>query len=496
MPPAPPELLPDAAEALRRRHGPRYRWWVLLTVMIGTMASIMSSTIINVAVPDMSRAFALGQERAQWMAAGFMAAMTVSMLTTPWLLARFGYRRSYIGVTLLLLCGGIGGGLGQSYEWVLSMRVAEGLAAGIMQPIPAIIIMRAFERHEQGRAMGVFGMGVVLAPAVGPSIGGVLVEAFGWRSIFFVVVPLCLAALPMARRFLPDAAPGGVPANAPGVRLDRPGLVLMAVAIVALLNGMVQLHGAGGALPLPGLALLGLAAGCLAAFVALQRRTARPLLNLALFAHRTFAMGGCVAFIYGMALFGSTYLVPVFMQLALRLPPSQAGAVLLPAGFVLAFTIPLAGRLADRLPIHRLVVAGVLLLALSFALMLGVRLGTALWVITLWAVVGRIGLGFVLPSLNLGAIRGLDTSLIAQGASAINFLRQLGGAVGVSLIGIFLEWRLRVHGAGLGVDAEPARQVAAFHESFALLAALTAAASLAAFGMRARPAPPAAEHGS
>ena len=124
------------------------------------------------------------------------------------------------------------------------------------------------------------------------------------------------------------------------------------------------------------------------------------------------------------------------------------------------------------------------------------RLGTALWVITLWAVVGRIGLGFVLPSLNLGAIRGLDPSLIAQGASAINFLRQLGGAVGVSLIGIFLEWRLRVHGAGLGVDAEPARQVAAFHESFALLAALTAAASLAAFGMRARPAPPAAEHGS
>jgi EmrB/QacA subfamily drug resistance transporter len=481
---------PHALEALQQRHGPNYRWWVLVTVMIGTMASIMSSTIVNVAVPDMSRVFALGQERAQWLAAGFMAAMTVSMLTTPWLLARFGYRHTYAGVTLLLLFGGIGGGLARSFDWVLAMRVAEGLAAGIMQPIPAIIIMRAFQPHEQGRAMGVFGMGVVLAPAVGPSIGGVLVEHFGWRSIFFVVVPLCLAALAMARRYLPTSAPGGVPANAAGVRLDHLGLGLIAVSIVALLNGMVQLHGQGGtdALPLHAIALLAVAALAFAAFLVRQRRAAQPLLDLALFGHRTFVMAGCVAFIYGMALFGSTYLVPVFMQVALRLPPSLAGAVLLPAGFVLAVIIPVAGRMADRLPIHWLVTAGLLLLALSFALMLGVDLGTSLWIITLWAAVGRMGLGFVLPSLNLGAMRGLEPALISQGASTINFLRQLGGAVGVSLIGIFLEWRLRVHGAGLAAQADAARQVPAFHESFLLVAFLTAAASLAAWRMR-QPAP-------
>jgi EmrB/QacA subfamily drug resistance transporter len=478
--------LPQTTDALRQRHGPSYRWWVLLTVMIGTMASIMSSTIVNVAVPDMSRVFALGQERAQWMSAGFMAAMTVSMLTTPWLLARFGYRRTYSGVTLLLMLGGIGGGFGRSYEWVLAMRVVEGLSAGIMQPIPAIIVMRAFAAHEQGKAMGVFGMGVVLAPAVGPSIGGVLVEHFGWRSIFFVVVPLCLIALALSRRYLPADAPGGSPANAPGVRLDRGGLALIAVAILALLNGMVELHGgAAGGVSLSALALLALAAACCAVFVARQRRAEAPLLNLRLFAHRSFAMGGCVAFIYGMALFGSTYLVPVFMQLALRLPPSQAGAVLFPAGVALACTIPVAGRLADRLPIHWLVATGLVLLALSFALMLGVGLGTGLLVITLWSVIGRVGLGFVLPSLNLGAMRGLEPALIAQGASTINFLRQLGGAVGVSLIGIVLEWRLRAHGVALAASADAAKQVPAFHEAFLLVAAITAAATLAAWQMRA-----------
>ena len=196
--------------SLRERYGERYRWLLLLSVMIGTMASVMSSTIVNVAIPDMSHHFTLGQERAQWVSSGFMVAMTVSMLTTPWLLSRYGYRHTYAGCMLLLMAGGVVGGLAGSYPLVLGARVAEGLAAGVVQPIPAIIIMRAFQPHEQGRASGIFGMGVVLAPALGPSIGGVLVDLFGWRSIFFMVVPFCLASLWMARKFVPVTSPGGV----------------------------------------------------------------------------------------------------------------------------------------------------------------------------------------------------------------------------------------------------------------------------------------------
>jgi len=476
------------------------RWWVLLTVMLGTVASIMSSTIVNVAVPDMSRVFTLGQERAQWMSTGFMAAMTISMLATPWLLSRFGYRLTYTGATLLLMCGGISGGLAGSYEFVMAMRVVEGLAAGVMQPIPSILILHAFNIKEQGKAMGIFGMGVVVAPALGPSIGGFLVEHFGWRSIFFVVVPFCVAALLLARIFLPVTAPGGISTDREGSRLDWTGLVLVTVALLALLNGLVGLHAGHGGVPLGAFALLATAALGALAFIVHLHRTARPLLRLALFRVRRFAMASMVAFIYGMALFGSTYLVPVFMQLGLQLPPSQAGAVLLPAGLLLAVTIPIAGRLADRLPIHRLVMTGLSLLALSFALMLSVGLGTALWILMMWTAIGRLGLGFILPSLNLGAMRGLDLTLIAQASSTINFMRQLGGAVGVNLIGIFLEWRLRVHGAaaaaGAGSPAQPpsaemgslpvqlTEQLPAFHEAFAVLAFITAGAILAARAMK------------
>ena len=434
-----PSTLPE----LQARYGERYRWLLLVAVMVGSMASIMSSTIVNVAVPDMSRHFAIGQERAQWVASGFMVAMTVSMLTTPWLLGRFGYRRTYSGSMWVLLAGGVLGGLSDHYSLVLIARVAEGLAAGVVQPIPAIIVMRAFQPHEQGRAMSVFGLGAVLAPALGPTLGGVLVDLFGWRSIFFMVVPFCLASLWMSARFVPASAPGGVAANQNGSPLDWPSLLLAIAGTLCLLNGLVQLHSGP---TWPAFLLLAGAAGLMVWFVGRQRRLGAasatgqgnaPLMNQAVFADHRFAMGSIVAFIYGMALFGSTYLLPVYMQLGL-----------------------------------------------SFALVGIVRIHTSLWVITTLVVLGRIGLGFILPSLNLGAMRGLHKELIPQGASAINFARTLGGATGVSLCGIVLEWRLAAHGDSLAKVTSSAARLAAFNESFLMLAGLCLLALLAARHLR------------
>lgn len=442
-----------------------------MTVMLGTVAAVMASTIVNVAVPDISRHFTLGQEQAQWLSAGFMAAMTVSMPVTPWLLGRFGYRRTYLGAIALLLLGSLAGGMANQYGLVLAMRVAEGLAAGVLQPIPAIIILRGFEPEEQGRAMGLFGAGVVLAPALGPSIGGVLVEWFGWRSIFFVAAPFCLLAWPLAARLLPHSAPGGGEVSREA-RLDVVGLVLVGAGILLGLNGLSLLEGAAA---VPGLAMIGAALALLALFVGYERKVAHPLIRLELFGHSAFARGALVAFIYGAALFGSTYLLPVFMQMALALPPSQAGAVLLPAGIVLAVVIPLVGRTATVASRSRYIVVGLALLALSFAAMVFVDVGSGLLLIAVLAIVGRVGLGCILPSLNLAAMEGVGQGLIAQGTSLVNLLRMLGGATGVGVIGVFLEWRLHVH---------PGDAARAFHEAFVLLGAVSALAIVAAWGMR------------
>ncbi len=492
--PQTPPARHDSIAALRERHGERYRWMLLLSVMVGTMASIMSSTIINVAIPDMSQHFALGQERAQWVSSGFMAAMTVSMLTTPWLLARYGYRRTYEGCMWLLLAGGVAGGLAQHFPLVLAARVAEGLAAGVVQPIPAIIILRAFEPSEQGRASGIFGMGVVLAPAIGPSIGGLLVDGLGWRSIFYMVVPFCLVSLWLARRYVPTNAPGGAAANPRGATLDWPGLLLATVGTLCLLNGLVELHSGTGSAAV----FLGSAALALVGFVTLQRRMLKshgrrpdgavaPLMNLSMFADRRFAMGSIVAFIYGIALFGSTYLLPVYMQMGLGLSASYVGGILLPAGLVLAVTIAIVGRLADRQPTHRLVSIGLALLAASFALMVTIDLsrpGAIIPLLVSWAILGRIGLGFILPSLNIGAMRGLGHTHIPQGSSVINFLRMLGGAAGVSLCGIVLEWRISAYGFRLDTASTNPARLTAFNETFLMLAAVCALALVAAWRLR------------
>lgn len=460
---------------LRERHGARFRWLVLLTVMVGMMASIMSSTIINVAVPDMSRHFQIGQDRAQWISAAFMASTTLSLLVTPWLLQRYGLRKTCIGANILLMAGGVAGGLSGSYSLIVLTRMLEGVAAGILMPIPNVVIMQEFPSDQQGRAFGVFGFGAVLAPAIGPVIGGVLVEHFGWRSIFFVVVPFCLIAVALARRFLP--AVSSLP-TAPRP-LDWIGLTWAGVATLAVLNGLVELRGDDA---LRGVFLSGAGIAGFASFALYQARAVNPLLRMRLFLHRPFAMGALAGFFFGIGLFGSTYLLLIYLQAALGMPPSQAGLVMLPAGIALAACMPVSGRLADQLRASRLVAGGFAVLVASLLLMTTVTPHTSYAVLLAWVVMGRVGMGILMPALSLGSLRGLASTEFAQASSISNFLRQLGGAIGVSLIGILLEWRLAAHGVTL-LEGGRAARGAAFDEAFLLLAVLCAPAIVAALFM-------------
>lgn len=476
----PPQHAPSSLQALTARYGESFRWYFLISLMVGTIASLMSSTVVNVAIPDLSHHFGLGQERAQWVTSAFMAASTVAMLTTPWLLARYGYRRTYIAMLVLLGAGGIVGGLANSFSLVLLARLLEGVAAGVLQPIPAIIILYAFPPHQQGRASGLFGMGVVLAPALGPTVGGILIDLWGWRSIFYMVLPFCLGGAWLAMRYVPITAPGGVAARK-SEALEWRSLAIVTVGTVSLLNGLVWLHD--GWL-LPALGLLSVSVVSCLVFTWWQRRLVMqhhlPLMDFKVFESKTFCMGCIVAFIYGMALFGSTYLLPVFMQVGLELSASEVGLILLPSGLVLALTIAIAGRMADTMSPRLLVGVGLWVLAASFGLMYFVQLGSSIALLIVFTAIGRIGLGFILPSLNLAAVRPLEKVLISQGSSVINFIRMLGGVIGVSLCGVMLEWRIAAQGDSLANPHSSPERIAAFGETFVLLGFVCALAFLAA----------------
>src|SRR5574340_28387 len=457
-------------DTLRERHGARYKWLLLSTVMVGAIASILTSTIVNVALPPIATAFHIGKEQVQWVSSAYMAATTVAMLVLPWSLERIGFRFTFFVAMALLFAGSLGGGLATGYPFLIGTRIVQGAAAGLLQPLATVLILRAFPLEQQGMAMGVFGFGVVLAPAVAPSIGGVLTDAFGWRAVFFLSVPFSLLGVGLGLRLLPTM--GMKPSGRP---FDWAGLALVTLFVVALLVGLVEIHDAGIGSARTW-AWLGGALAALALAAWLQVRGARRLINPEVFASAAFRIGLLVALIYGMGLFGSTLLVPIFVQESLHYSPTESGALLLPAGLVLAVTIFVAGRLADVHHPRLLVMIGLICFAASFGLMaLAPRSG--FWPLAMMLVIGRFGLGMILPGLSVGTVRGLALGLVGDASGLFNFTRMLGGAVGASGIAIVVEARTGTLRAAL-----PAAEAAlrAYREGFVVLAVLFVIASVAA----------------
>lgn len=467
---------------LRERYGPRLKWVVLGTTMVGMMAAVLSSTVVFVAVPELSHVFNVGQERVQWVSSAFMIALTLSMLLTPWLLIRYGLRVTFLTSVIGLMAGGIGCAFSTNFPMLIAMRVLEGAASGVLQPIPGIVIMRAFPPDKQGRAMGIFGLGVVMAPALGPAVGGFLIEYMGWRSIFLVVVPFCLITFALVQRFVGDD-PSVVQENKP---LDWVGLTWIGASTIAILNGLTDLDNDAM------LAWLQLGSGLfgLATFVPYQLKKKEPLLQLHVFLHRQVAIGSLVAFLYGFGIFGVGYLLPVFLQMALQYSPSQAGMMQIPGYLALGAVMPIAGRLTDRIPPYRMITLGSGLLVLSIAAMATVSLTTSFLVACAWITLGRFALGIMSPALSVGAARGLSREEIPDAMSVNGFARQLGGAVGVNVVGVVLQWRLGANGAGLvDLTVDAVQRTRAFDQTFLIIAAMSAPVVIAGWFMRAKGEP-------
>ena len=425
------------------RHGPGYRWWAVLTVMLGTVSAIMEATVVNVAFPEIIRVFGLGHDQVQLLSTGFLAATTASMLLATWAMQRFGVRRAFTGALVLLVGFSVLAAFSGHFEMLALCRIGQGIIAGLIQPLSMLVIIDVVPPQERGRAMGAYGLGIVLSPAVGPVAGGLLVDHFGWRSVFLVTVPLCLAALALAPRYVIAAKP------LPGARkrpFDGVGLVLVAAALCALLGGLAALIRQ----PLAGSAAVGLGVLLAAGFVLWERSTLHPLLDFRIFREPGFGAAVLVALAYGVGIYGSTYLAPVFARIGLGFSGYEAGLMLLPGGAVLAIVLLLAGKLADRFPSNRVAMAGLVFFASSAILMGLSSTLTGFWLLALWVTVGRVGLGLIIPGLNAGALRLLPYGTEAAGSASINFFRQLGGALGVSLLALFLEGRERqlqvVHG--------------------------------------------------
>lgn len=463
-----PSLSPSR-EQLQARFGGRYPWLALTVVALGTVAGVLSTTSFNVAIPALVERFGLGQERVQWAITGFMGAMTLAMLPTPWLLDRFGFRRCFLFALAVLASASVAGSLAGSFPLVVAARIVQGAAAGMLQPLGTLTVMRLFPAGSQGRASGMLSFGIVLAPAVAPALGGMLLDHFGWQAIFLINLPFCLAA-GLAALFL---LPQGSQRQTQG--FDWLGVGLLGLATLCTVEWVAALHHSG-LMHLWTWLQAGIALAALALFIRHGRRAAHPIVSLALFRDRPFAMGTLVSFSYGFGLYASTYLIPVFLQSALGYSATDAGVALMPAGIALALCIPLAGRLADRFLPQWITIGGLLLFGLSFLALaiIGGHIDYAGLVAA--TILGRVGLALILPSLSLAALRGMEIHQLGQSSMVISYVRQLGGVLGVALAAVFVEWRQTLPGAGGTTQA--------YSDSFLLLAGVFVLAIVAAALMK------------
>lgn len=459
----------NTVEGLRARYGERWRWLAVATVMLGTMATVLSATVVNVALHDIMLEFGIRQGRVHWLATGFIAAMTTTMLASSWLLDHFGVRKTLAGAMFMFTVISIVGGFAATPEQLIAARIGQGAMAGLMQPMGMYLVFRIFPREKRGQAMGIYGMGVILAPALGPVLGGFLVDQLSWRYVMFAPAPVTIIGVAMAWRFLPLP-----PSRPQPYRFDLLGLILLGATLALSLDTLNRLQNLAGqeARVAIGGALSGLA---LVLFLERERRTRHPLVNISLLRKPVFLYANLGALALGLALFGSTYLIPLFVQTALNYTATEAGLLMLPAGVVLGITFPLAGRLADRQSARTLVVFGIAVFAASAMLFAVSDLSLAFGWLALWTVVGRIGIGFMLPALSTGALNPLAPEELGAGSSTINFARQLGGAFGVNMVALTIEFG--AHRNGLPT-------IEAFHTAWWLVAVFVALAAIPVWKMR------------
>ncbi len=468
-------LLPRAPtlDALLERYGSRYKWMALFTVAFGSVAAVLSSTSFNVAIPTLAREFGLGQDKIQWAVTGFMAAMTISMLPTPWLLNRLGFRRYFLAIIALLASASIAGSMSTSFSFLVFTRVLQGVAAGMLQPLGTLSVMRLFPQERQGRAMGILTFSIVLAPAVAPTIGGLLLDHFGWEAIFLINLPMCLIACVAALYLIPQSQ------EQKHTSFDWFGVALLGLVALGSVEGVASLN-QNGVFSAWTLLCFGGSLAALGLFIWHAQRSEHPIVRLDLFRDRAFAMGTIVSLAYGFGIYASTYLIPVFLQSAMGFSATVAGMALLPGGITLALMLPIAGHMADRHSPRMITMIGLGLFCLSFILfaIMGSRVSYA--ELVAFTVLGRFGLAMILPSLTLASLRGMEPNQLPQSSMVVSYTRQLGGVFGVAISAVFLEWRGTVHGlTESGISS-------AYSETFALLAAAFCLALLAASRMKRR----------
>ncbi|HYL34381.1 MAG TPA: DHA2 family efflux MFS transporter permease subunit [Bryobacteraceae bacterium] len=427
--PAPNDGVPAAAW-----RSPVNPFLIAATVMLATFMEVLDTSIANVALPHIAGNLSATIDESTWVLTSYLISNAIVLPLTGWLHTLFGRKRFYMVCVAIFTLSSLMCGLAPSLFLLILFRILQGVGGGGLQPTSQAILVESFDQRQQGMAMAVYGMGVVVAPIIGPTLGGWITDNFSWRWIFFINVPIGMLSMAMTSALIHDPPYLVRKGFKQGLKIDFIGLGLLCVGLgflqVVLDKG--QSDDWFGSRFILWSTIIG-AAGLIGAIV-WELRQDQPMINLRLFKNRNFAMATFMMFALGVVLYGTTVLLPVMVQSLMGYTAQLAGMVLSPGAILTLFAMPIVGRLLNKVEPRWLVITGLIILGAGmFRLsLLNLQTGFAAFVLT-WAI-SRGGLPFLFVPINVTAFSHIEREKVSSATGLINLTRNMGGSVGISVV--------------------------------------------------------------
>ena len=436
-PPTAPPV--DAAAEWRPRSSPVL---IAISVMLGTFMEVLDTSVANVALPHIAGSLSATPEQATWVLTSYLISNAIVLPVTAWLSAVFGRKRFLLTCIVIFTLASAACGAAASLGILIFARVVQGIGGGALQPIAQAILLESFAPARRGRAMAAYSMGVIVAPILGPTLGGWITDSYSWRWIFYINLPVGFLALVMTQAFIEDP-----PYLRRTVlrRIDYWGLAFMAIGLATLQIVLDKGQQDDWLAAVWIRWALTLSALAMAAFIARELVTDEPIVNLRILGDRNFAIGTVLITVMGVVLYSTTALLPLFLQTLLGYPALEAGLAISPRGLGALLSAIVAGRLIGIVDSRLLVAAGFGLLALSGTWMSRLTFDVAWSNIAFVTFMNGLANPLIFIALSTMSFATLRRDQMGGATGIYNLMRNLGGSVGISLVATLLARRAQVH---------------------------------------------------
>ncbi len=420
-------------------------WIIACVVMLATFMEVLDTSIANVALPHIAGSLSASVDESTWVLTSYLVSNAIVLPLTGWFSTLFGRKRFYMTCVAIFTVSSFLCGLAPNLGALVILRVIQGAGGGGLQPVSQAILVESFEQKKQGMAMAVYGMGVVVAPIIGPTLGGWITDNYTWRWIFFINIPVGIVALLMTSALISDPPYLKRRGLKDGLKIDFVGLGLLSLGLgflqIMLDKGQTDdWFGSHFIVACAALALFGLVG-----VVVWELRQKEPIIDLRLLKDKNFSVSTFTMFALGVVLYGTTVLLPVLVQTLMGYTAERSGLVLSPGAVITMFTMPFVGWLLARYEARWLVVFGLIVLALGMSELARINLTTGFWTLVLVWCVSRFGLGFLFVPVNVMAFYFVPREKTNNATGLINVARNIGGSVGISVVTTLQARLAQVH---------------------------------------------------